>query len=163
MSNDKRHIRKEMRRAEIEKSTSYSIIKGIATIMDKYYIDPIIGLIPYGIGDTISCLCALPFLYVSLFKVRSIPLTLALVYNILADALVGMIPFAFGDVIDIFDRCYVKNMRLIVGFVENDHRTIRQVNKRALWMTIAIIILCILIYIGIRLLILLQSRITALF
>lgn len=88
----------------------------------------------------------LPFLAVSLFRIKSIPLTLAIVYNMLTDMLLGIIPLWIGDLLDIFSRSYTKNFRLIVGFVEGDQEIIREVNRKAVLTAVGILLLCVLIY-----------------
>lgn len=144
-----RQVQKRLRRMEIEDSSSYQMIKGIAIAMDKYFLDPIIGFIPV-LGDAITSIATLPFIYVSLFKVRSIPLTLAVISNMLIDVLVGLIPFWIGNIADFFHRANLKNFRLIRGFVEDDKEVIHEVNRRAIWMGIFIAILCYLIYLMVR-------------
>lgn len=140
-----RKNRKQRRREEIQQSDSYKFISGIATAMDKYFLDPLIGLIP-GVGDVLSTLFALPFVYVSLFKVRSIPLTLAVVYYNMLDALLGIIPFWIGNICDIFYRANLINFRLIKGFVEDDKAVIEEVNRKAVFMGIMIVVVAFLIY-----------------
>lgn len=142
---DKRKKRKEDKKDRIKMSNSYSAIKWIATVMDNYFIDPIVGFIP-GFGDFATSILGLPYIYVSLFKIRSIPLTLAVIYNMLIDILVGIIPFFIGNILDFFNRSYRKNMRLIVGFVEDDREIIAEVNKKAIRAAISIAIFILLIY-----------------
>ena len=79
--------------------------------------------------------------------VKSIPLTLAVIYNILMDILIGAIPFYIGDVLDVFKRSYVKNLRLVTGYIEDDKEIINKVNKKAFWMAVFIVVLCWLIYV----------------
>lgn len=99
-----------------------------------------------GVGDTLTSVFVLPFIYVAACKVRSIPLTLAVIYNVLFDVAIGMIPFFIGDVVDACNRSYVKNRRLIIGFVEDDKEVIRDVNKKAFRTGILIAVFCVLIY-----------------
>ena len=113
--------------------------------MDKYYLDPLIGLIPGGVGDTISSLLAFPFIYYSLCVVKSIPLTLAVIYNILIDVMLGAIP-VIGNVFDIFKRSYVDNLKLITGYIEDDKEIISKVRKKAFATAVLIAIVCFLIY-----------------
>lgn len=142
-----RQERKNRRREEIEMSSSYSMIKGIKTILDDWYVDAIVGLvIPGGIGDALSGSLSLPYLYISMFKVRSFSLTLAVLYNMLLDVILGMIPFYVGDVIDFFNKSFKRNYRLIVGFVEDDQETIRQVKRRAVYCFFMILVFIGLIY-----------------
>lgn len=150
---EQRRARKEARRYEIEDSSSYKMVQGVAKVMDRCYVDAILGFILPGFGDSISSFFVTPFIYVSLFKVRSIPLTLAVIYNALIDVLVGMIPFFIGDICDIFHKAYVKNARLIDGFVQDDKTIIEEVNKKAVWMGIMIAVVCFLIYLMVLLVI----------
>ena len=137
--------RKEERRMDIELSTSYQMTQTIARWMDKYFLDPLIGLIP-GLGDALSSLLVFPFIYVAAVKVRSLPLTLAVILNVLRDMAIGLIPFWVGNILDFFNRAYLQNCRLIVGFVEDDREIIREVNRKAFWMGVGIVVCCILIY-----------------
>ena len=142
-----RQEKKTRRREEIEMSSSYSMIKGIKIILDDWYVDGIVGLvIPGGIGDALSGSLSLPYLYISMFKVRSFSLTLAVLYNMLLDVILGMIPFFVGDVIDFFNKSFKRNYRLIVGFVEDDQETIRQVKRKSVYFFFMILIFIGLIY-----------------
>lgn len=140
-----RRCKKEMRRKEIRRSASYRMVEDIAKWMDKYFLDAILGLVP-SLGDSLTSLAALPSIYVSLFKVKSVPLTLAVIFNILKDVLIGMIPFCIGNVLDFFNRAYLQNMRLIVGYVEDDKEIIDEVNRKAVGTAILIVIACVLIW-----------------
>ena len=113
---------REQRRLRIEGKRSYRLIKGIAKWMDRFYLDPILGFVPA--GDLISAGLILPYLYVAM----------------------GLIPFWIGDVLDFFHKSYTKNSELIVGFVEGDEAMIKRVNKRAIWMALLLVLLCVLIY-----------------
>lgn len=140
-----RQAKKERKRQELEGSFSYRTVCWISKVFDDWYLDGFIGLFQ-GVGDLFNAIFAVPFVYVSLVKIRSIPLTLACVANILVDSLVGMIPFWVGNICDFFIRSYRKNMRLIVGYVEDDKEIIAEVNRKAVWMAILIIVICLLIY-----------------
>jgi len=142
---NKRLEAKQRKREEMLDSSSYRLIDGIATAMDKYFLDPLIGLIP-GVGDLLNSIFVLPFINVSLFKIKSIPLTLAILFNMMRDALLGMIPFWIGNIFDIFNRSFIKNMRLIKGFIDDDKEIISEVNRNAFWMAILIVLFGFLIY-----------------
>lgn len=141
-----RQAEKEAKRDALMSTTSYRIMDKTAKYMDKYFLDPIIGLIPGGVGDVLSSFLAIPFIYFALVQVKSIPLTLAVICNVLKDALLGSIPFFIGDIIDVFNRSYVANLRLITGYVNDDKAVIHEVNRKATWSAIFIVILCVLIY-----------------
>lgn len=114
--------------------------------MDDYYLDPLLGLLPVGIGDMISSIVVIPFIYTSLVRLKSIPLTLAVLFNSLKDILLGMLPFFIGDVIDVFYKSHKRNLDLVTGFVNNDRQIIQEVNRKAIWAAVAIAITCVLIY-----------------
>ena len=137
-------------------SFSYRLVQGIAKWMDKYFLDPILGFVP-GVGDFISTVFVLPFIYVSAVKVRSLPLTLAVVFNVLKDAAIGLIPFWIGNIADFFNRSYLQNFRLIVGYVEDDRDVINEVNRKAVWTAILIVIFCVIIYLLVRLVVLITE------
>ena len=137
--------KKQAKREQMMNRSSYRMMVKTAKYMDKYYLDPLIGLIPGGVGDTISSLLAFPFIYYSLCVVKSIPLTLAVIYNILIDVMLGAIP-VIGNVFDIFKRSYVDNLKLITGYIEDDKDIINKVNKKAFWTAVFIVVLCWLIY-----------------
>lgn len=141
-----RQEQKEARRAVLEEDGSYRTVKWISIAMDQYFLDPIIGFFVPGFGDFITSVMTVPFIYVALVKIKSIPLTLAVIYNMLIDALIGMIPFFIGDIFDVFNRSYKKSYTLIVGFVEDDKEVIKEVNKKAFTTTIMIIVICLIIY-----------------
>ncbi|MBR6087040.1 MAG: DUF4112 domain-containing protein [Prevotella sp.] len=137
---------KAERRRMLEEDTDYRMIKGVKTVMDDYYLDPILGFFLPAVGDILTSLCVLPFLWVALARVKSIPLTLACLYNTMIDLALGLIPFYIGDIVDAFNKSYKKNYRLIVGFVEDDRNVIREVNGKAVKTAIMIGIFCIIIY-----------------
>ena len=134
----------------IKESQAYKLIEAIAKVMDEYYVDPLLGLVPT-VGDAVTSLLTLPYLYFSVFKLRSIPLTLALLCNMLIDFAMGVIPFWIGDILDFFNRSYIKNYRLITGYVEGDEEMIKSVDRRAWWMAAMIVVLCLLIWLLIKL------------
>ena len=151
--------KKQAKREQMMNRSSYRMMVKTAKYMDKYYLDPLIGLIPGGVGDTISSLLAFPFIYYSLCVVKSIPLTLAVIYNILIDVMLGAIPFYIGDILDVFKHSYVENLKLITGYIEDDKELINEVNKKAFWTAVFIVVLCWLIYVVISWAISLGTRV----
>ena len=138
--------KKAAKREKMMNMPSYRLMVGTAKYMDKYFLDPILGFILPGIGDVLSSVFAFPFIYYSLCVVKSIPLTLAVIYNILMDVLIGVIPFYIGNVLDVFKRSYVENLKLITGYIEDDKEIINKVNEKAFWTAVVIAVLCWLIY-----------------
>lgn len=142
---EKRRNKKEEAKQKLEEESSYRICRSVAKYMDDYYLDPVLGFFLPGVGDVISQTLALPYLYVSLFKIRSIPLTLAILYNMMIDSLVGLFPW-IGDIIDIFYKSNRKSYRMIVGFVEDNEAIKHEVNSKAVRTGVLIVIVGILIY-----------------
>lgn len=130
----------------IKSSKSYQMTERIARLMDKYYLDAVLGFLLEGFGDLLTQLLTLPYIYFSAVKIRSVPLTLAVIYNALCDIAMGLIPFYIGDVIDVFNKSFVQNFKLIVGFVEDDKKIISEVNRKAVRMAVLIVMLCVIIY-----------------
>ena len=141
---EKRRKKREEWKRSIEQSNSYQTIKSVKTLMDDYYLDPLLGLIPV-VGDILPQIFNFSFFYVSIFKIRSYALTITIFRNILIDVLVGMIPY-LGIILDIFHKSYRKNFNLIVGFVNDDRDVIKEVNKKAISTTIWLVVLGVAIY-----------------
>lgn len=141
------------RKGQLMNSKLYQSMKYITTYLDKYYLDGVAGLVPGGIGDAVTAFFGLAHVYFAMFKLHSIPLTLAVLNNTLRDVLLGLIPFYVGNVIDFFHRSNKKNMALIDGFINDDKAIIKEVNKRALQAAVFLVFFIIAIAMMIALLI----------
>ena len=137
MTNEKQEI--------IRNSASYKLVHAIALWMDRCLLDPLIGLVLPGFGDALTSVFAVPYLYLSIVKLKSIPLTLAIVCNILLDVLIGIIPY-IGVVGDVFKRAFTRNAALIKGYVEGDKAIMQEIDRKAGGMAFLIVMLCGLIY-----------------
>ena len=137
MTNEKQEI--------IRNSVSYKLVHAIALWMDRRLLDPLIGLVLPGFGDALTSVLAVPYLYLSIVKLKSIPLTLAVVCNILLDVLIGIIPY-IGVVGDVFKRAFTRNAAMIKGYVEGDRAIMQEIDRKAVGMAFLIVILCGLIY-----------------
>lgn len=120
------------RKKRLAESRLYLCMQKISTYLDRYYLDAITGLVPGGIGDAATALFSLIHVYFALFRLRSVPLTLAILNNTLRDVLLGLIPFYVGDVLDFFHRANSRNMALIDGFLNDDQAIIHKINRKAL-------------------------------
>lgn len=136
---ENKKLKKELQKMRIEKSRHYQIIKISKKWFEDYYLDGILGLVPI-VGDIASQFFSYSFLYVAIVKLKSYRLTMAILCNMLLDILIGLIPY-LGIVLDFVHRSYKYNFNLIVGFVNDDPEIIRQVNKRATWTTVAVVVL----------------------
>lgn len=140
----------------------YHWMQTITVYLDKYYLDAVIGLVPGGIGDALSAVFALVHVYFSLFRLRSIPLTLAILNNTLRDVFLGMIPFYVGDVIDFFHKANKKNMALIDGFINDNQEIIHEVNKKAIQSLLVLVSFVVAIFLMIRFIVWLAQAIGSL-
>lgn len=149
-------------REEIKNKKEYAMLQTVAKYMDKYNLDGIIGLVPY-VGDYFSAVALIPFAYVTLFVIKSVPLTLAVINNCLRDILIGMIPFMIGNIIDFFHKSNLQSMNMIIGYVEGDKETVKAVRRSALLSVIIMVILITLIVLMAILLVKLGAWIVSLF
>lgn len=146
----------------LKKSRLYQQIVTLTRLTDTYQLDAILGLIPGGIGDFVAAFFALAHIFFGAFKLRSIPLTLALLNNMLCDVLLGLLPFYIGNVIDFLYRSNQKNMILIHGFLNDDPFIMHQVNTKARQAAITLVVLVLLIALMIALLAWLVAKIGSL-
>ncbi len=123
-------------RPDIENSRSYRLSRLLKRYLDDYYLDGFIGLFPVA-GDVFSQTFNLVFVYISLFKIRSIPLTLVVIFNSLLDLLIGLIP-VIGTALDFFHRSYKRNFLLVEGFSQNNPQIIRKVRGQAIFAVVGI-------------------------
>jgi hypothetical protein len=124
----------------------YKHMSAMAKVMDHYYMDPLLGfVVPSGFGDVLTALLSLPYVWFSLFVVKSVPLTIAVTNNILRDTLIGMIPFFVGDVWDIFYRSYSRDLNLITGYINGDKKTLAKVHRKVVFAVVVMIVLIVLI------------------
>ena len=137
MTNEKQEI--------IRNSVSYKLVHAIALWMDRRLLDPLIGLVLPGFGDALTSVLAVPYLYLSIVKLKSIHLTLAIVCNILLDVLIGIIPY-IGVVGDVFKRAFTRNAAMIKGYVEGDRAIMQEIARKADGKAFHIVLLCGLIY-----------------
>ena len=121
-------------------------MKQVTRLTDDYCLDGLIGLVPGGFGDMLAGLFSMVHVYFGLFKLRSIPLTLALLNNMLRDILLGLLPFYVGDLIDFFHKANKKNFRLIDGFVNDDANIVHEVNRKAVQAAIIFFLLIACIF-----------------
>ena len=138
---------RERRKQRLMSSRSYQSMRKAARYMDQYYIDGIVGLVPLGIGDVVTAVFAVTHVYFCLFRLRSVPLTLAVLNNVMRDVLMGMLPFFVGDIIDFLNKAHVKNMRLIDGYLNDDPVVMRQMKRKA-WISSTVLVVLTVAVIG---------------
>ena len=125
-------------------SKIYNVLQRVSIVMDRYYLDAAAGLIPGGVGDIVTALISLVYVYVGARVVKSPALSVALLNNTVRDLMLGLIPFYVGDIIDVFHRSNRQNMQLVEGYVSGDEQVVRQVHARV-WQSVAAIVLMLLV------------------
>lgn len=87
-------------------------LEDIAEWMDRRYLDPLLGFLFPGVGNTLSALLGLYGVYVA-GKLRAHPVLIArMLINLAIDAIIGSIPL-FGTIFDFFFRAHVRNLELL--------------------------------------------------
>lgn len=87
-------------------------VRRIASVMDRNYLDPIIGFVAPGVGDLLSSVLGL---YIVMIGVRqNLPrVTIArMLINLGVDASVGAIPIV-GDLFDVGFKAHSRNLELL--------------------------------------------------
>ncbi|WP_372472580.1 DUF4112 domain-containing protein [Capnocytophaga sp. ARDL2] len=115
------------------------ILYTIKKYMDDYYIDGILSFFPV-VGDVIAQIFTLFYLYISIFKLKSIRLSVLIIYNALFDICVGLIPY-LGIVLDFLNKSYKENYELIIGYAQRDKAIMRKINKRFTFALLSIFLL----------------------
>lgn len=132
------------KKIKMQCDSDFRLLKGIYTAMDKFFLDSIIGFFVPGGGDIITSVMTIPFIFTAVFKLRSVPLALSVIYNALIDVFLGLFP-VLGDIVDVFHRSYKKSYYQIVGYVEGDEDIVSEINGNALKTCILLTVLCIVI------------------
>jgi hypothetical protein len=87
-------------------------LSAIADWMDRRYLDPILGLVLPGAGDTLCSLVGLYGVFTAL-RLRVHPVVVArMLINLALDSMIGSVPL-IGWIGDFFFRAHTKNLRLL--------------------------------------------------
>ena len=136
-------VREERENERLRGATSFKLVNW-AKKYDDWFLDPILGMISPTFGDVVSAAAVLPALYVAVFKIKSFRLAVAIVFVTIIDILVGLIP-GIGDIVDAFHKSNKKAGRWVSGYLDNDSKTIREVNRYVLWGGLFIFAILVLI------------------
>lgn len=87
-------------------------LRRLAELMDRRFLDPILGLLLPGLGDTLGSLIGLYGVVVA-WRARVHPVVLSrMLLNLGVDALLGAFP-VLGVVFDFFYRAHLRNYQLL--------------------------------------------------
>ena len=130
---------------ELASHPIYKLMESTTKYMDRYYIDPILSILPAPISATVEMAFNVTFLYFTILVARSIPLTLAIIVNTLVDMVIGAIPY-IGVVLDIVKRSYRDNFNMITGYMLGDQKIVHEVKRKCVFSVLAIVILLIMLF-----------------
>ncbi len=87
-------------------------VQTLARILDRFFVDPLLGLFVPGGGDLAGSLLGLYTVSIAIRR-RMSPVVIArMLMNLAADALLGVIPLV-GDLFDLGFRAHERNVRLL--------------------------------------------------
>ena len=87
-------------------------VRKMATVLDRYLVDPIVGLVIPGAGDIIGSLLGMYTVHIALRR-RVHPVVIArMLLNLGIDALLGIVPF-IGDLFDLGYKANSRNVELL--------------------------------------------------
>lgn len=85
-----------------------------ATILDRYMVDPIVGLVLPGAGDVIGSLLGVYTVTLAVRRKVSPVIIARMFLNLGLDALFGIVPLV-GDLVDVGYKANVKNVELLAA------------------------------------------------
>lgn len=88
-------------------------VKRFAKILDRYMVDPVVGLVLPGVGDLLGSLLGLYIVGMALRRRVSTVIILRMLLNLAIDAGIGVIP-GLGDIADVLFRANEMNLKLLV-------------------------------------------------
>ncbi len=101
-------------------------------------LDVILGLVPI-VGDFAGLLCGGPILAIAIKRRRPFVVVLAMVANVLLDAVVGSIPL-LGNLFDLFWKAHQKNLQLL-----QEPESLSRVLREAWWKLAGLIAVVVLL------------------
>lgn len=94
------------------RDTELDRVRSIAKVMDRYFVDPILGFIIPGGGDILGSLLGVYTVMIAMRR-RVSPVVIArMLMNLTVDAVLGFIPF-LGDLVDLGYKANQRNVDLL--------------------------------------------------
>ena len=87
-------------------------VKKMATVLDRYMVDPIIGLFLPGAGDVLGSLLGMYTVHMAFQRKLSPVIIARMLLNLALDALLGIVPLV-GDLVDVGFKANQKNVALL--------------------------------------------------
>lgn len=97
---------------ETRRDTELDRVRTLARVLDRYYLDPLLGLLLPGGGDVIGSLLGIYAVAIAA-KRRVSPIIIArMLMNLATDAALGFIPL-IGDIFDFGFKAHMRNLDLL--------------------------------------------------
>jgi hypothetical protein len=100
------------------RDTELDRVRVLARVLDRYFVDPLIGLVVPGGGDVIGSLLGIYTVMLAARRNVSPVIIARMLMNLAGDAVVGFIPLV-GDLFDFGFKANVRNVELLTQRVES--------------------------------------------
>lgn len=87
-------------------------VRTLSRVLDRYFVDPIIGLVLPGGGDILGSLLGVYTIMIAARRKVSPVIIARMLMNLAGDAVLGFIPFA-GDLLDFGFKANTRNVALL--------------------------------------------------
>ena len=94
------------------RDTELDRVRTLARVLDRYYVDPLLGLLLPGGGDVIGSMLGIYVVMIAARRKVSPVIIARMLMNLAADTMIGIIPF-FGDLFDFGFKANMKNVELL--------------------------------------------------
>jgi hypothetical protein len=101
--------------------TELQRVRTVARVLDRFYLDPLIGLFIPGGGDVLGSLLGVYTVMIAARRKLSPVIIARMLMNLAADAVIGFIPFV-GDLFDLGFKANQRNLNLLEEAVEHGGR-----------------------------------------
>ena len=103
------------------RDTELDRVRTIARVMDRFYLDPLLGLLIPGGGDVIGSVIGIYTVMIAARRKVSPVIIARMLMNLALDAVLGFIPF-LGDLFDVGFKANTRNLELLGERVEHGGR-----------------------------------------
>lgn len=96
----------------VRRDTELDRLRTMAKVLDRYFVDPILGLVIPGGGDVLGSILGVYMVMIAARRKVSPVIIARMLMNLAADAVLGFIPFV-GDLFDFGFKANQRNLKLL--------------------------------------------------
>lgn len=104
-----------------DRDSELARVRTLARVLDRYFLDPILGLVIPGGGDIIGSMLGVYMVMIAARRKVSPVIMARMLMNLAADAVLGFIPL-IGDLFDFGFKANIRNLRLLEEATEHGGR-----------------------------------------